>query len=558
MIEIELFDGTVLEFPQGTSQAVLDRVAKQETALRRGPLREAAGTPTAGYNVPERTMGQNIYENLIGSGAVDTPGERAGELVRGLGAGAMRGASQLAGLPGTIVDLLQMPAQKLGLMAEDVPGGLPSGAELQQGLAAATGGASEYVAPGRLGGYAGTIGEFLPGGVGGGIKSALKYAVAPAITSEAAGQLAQETIPALEPVARIGAALATPLALSRPGAFAGGSEGARQANVLREAGIRDISAGQASGSQGLMRAEGMLEPTGRQLDEYTAAVLRRFGSTEKIATPQNLRSIETNLVTQMDDAVRGVDIIPDLTQANRAVKVATDYVQRVPAGQLTPRMAGIAKEIEALAKSGRVVPLSRLKEWRSDIGKLTVSPDAATRDAAHSLRGLIDDMTDTALTTANRADDISKLATAREAYRDYIGLRDAASRVERGILSPQALNQSMIRAQGRESYATGRSTPMTDFTRSGASVLRPAPSVSAGGRRSISEVVPMAAAGLGAAGALGAGMGPIGAALGVASGALAPVASQMAMRSAPVQAFLRDPAGSLARLSRTFPGLLAD
>jgi len=60
MIRIELFDGTALEFPEGTSQAVIDRVAKQETMARRGTLRQAAGTPTEGYNQPERTVGQTI------------------------------------------------------------------------------------------------------------------------------------------------------------------------------------------------------------------------------------------------------------------------------------------------------------------------------------------------------------------------------------------------------------------------------------------------------------------------------------------------------------------
>jgi hypothetical protein len=35
MIKVELFDGTVLEFPEGTRQEVIDRVAKQETVSRR-------------------------------------------------------------------------------------------------------------------------------------------------------------------------------------------------------------------------------------------------------------------------------------------------------------------------------------------------------------------------------------------------------------------------------------------------------------------------------------------------------------------------------------------
>jgi len=43
MIEIELFDGTVLEFPEGTDQAVIDRVAQQETASRKGQSEAPAG-----------------------------------------------------------------------------------------------------------------------------------------------------------------------------------------------------------------------------------------------------------------------------------------------------------------------------------------------------------------------------------------------------------------------------------------------------------------------------------------------------------------------------------
>jgi hypothetical protein len=41
MIEIELFDGTVLEFPDGTPDEVMDRVAAQETAAARGQMRAA-------------------------------------------------------------------------------------------------------------------------------------------------------------------------------------------------------------------------------------------------------------------------------------------------------------------------------------------------------------------------------------------------------------------------------------------------------------------------------------------------------------------------------------
>ena len=528
------------------------------------PLRQAAGTPTAGYNQPERTIGQQIYENVIGSGAVDTPGERAGELIRGAGAGFARGAAELVGLPGTVSGLMDVGAQKLGLLPADMPPSpvfsALSGAGLREAAGAATGGATEYRAPGVAGQYAATIGEFLPGALGGGAGTALRFGVAPAVASETAGQAAEaaglgETG---QTISRLVGAVGGGMLASRPGAFVGDDETARMANVLRDAGV-DVSTGQGTGSQALMRMEGRLAPTNQQLDDFTAATMKMLGSDAKVATPTNLAATQKSIVDQMDNAVSGVTIIPSATQAQAAVDVAANYIARVPAVQLTPRIRGIANEIKALAAAGKDVPLSRLKEWRSDIGTFTVSNDAATRQAAHSLRTLIDDMTDAALIAAGRDTDIAALAKAREAYRNFIGVRDAATRAgaEGGILSPTALNQSMIRAQGRENYAVGSTTPMADFTRSAAATLRPAPTVLPGGQRSISEALPLALASMAGAGSYGAGLGPIGIGLAAAGGALAPSVGQMAMRSAPAQAMLRDPLGTLTQIGRTIPGLLA-
>ena len=235
----------------------------------------------------------------------------------------------------------------------------------------------------------------------------------------------------------------------------------------------------------------------------------------------------------------------------------------MPAGLLTKRVRGIANEIKAFEKSGKEISLDRLNVWRSDIGSLTVSTDDATRQSAHALRTLIDDMTDEALTAAGRADDIFALAKAREAYRNFVGVRDAATRkgAEGGILSPAQLNQSMIAAQGRPAYATGTSTPMTDFTRSAAATLRPAPTTLPGGSRSIIEAVPIALAGLAGGAAYKAGLGPVAASIaalgGAVGGKVAPALSQMAMRSAPFQSLTRNPVRAIAETARVAPGLLS-
>jgi hypothetical protein len=330
------------------------------------------------------------------------------------------------------------------------------------------------------------------------------------------------------------------------------------ANVLREAGV-DVTTGQGTGSQALMRMEGRLQATDKQLEDFTAATMRQIGSNAKTAIPENLAATQNAIVKKMDDAVVGVRIVPSKPQAQAAARVAKDYVDRVPAGQLTPRIRGISNEIKALSASNKDVTLSRLKEWRTDIGEFTVSSDPATRKAAHALRELIDDMTDQALTAAGRADDIAALAKAREEYRNFIGVRDAATRgaSERGILSPTQLNQSMIRAQGRENYAVGNTTPMTDFTRSAAATLRPAPTVLPDGRRTISQALPAASAAAAASAGFGMGFDPLSLGMAAAGGAFIPAVGQLAVRSAPVQALLRDPMGTLAQTVRTVPGLLA-
>ncbi len=507
---------------------------------------DATGRPW--YDPILRTAGDLTLAGVtgLGQGAMETAG------MGGTGAGlAESGARWVGGLLGQ--DWSQVPE---GALRSALPlGDLPSGAELRGAASDLTGGLSEYNPETWAGDVLQTGAQFI----GGGMKP--MPGLIAGLGAEGAGKLTEGG--ALEPYARVAGGIVGALLGGgiKPGLFAGGvdDEAARMANVTSEAGVRGVTKGQATGSEALMRLEGRLQATDTQLKDFTAATLGKLGSDAKVATPSNLLEIEKRLVTQMDDAVKGVDIVPTNSNAAAAARVASDYLDRVPAGMLTPRIKGIAKEIAALAKSGKTVALEKLKTWRQDIGSLTVSADDATREAAHNLRTLLDDMTDTALQAAGRADDIASLAAARTSYRDYIGVRDAASRAgaEGGILSPQALNQSVIRAQGRTAYATGRTTPMADFTRSAAATLRSAPAVSAGGVRSIGQALPAALATAGATAGYGAGLGPFGMGIAGLLGATAPALGQAAMRSGPVQAVLRNPMDALGQASRVMPGLLA-
>lgn len=243
MIEVELPDGSIAEFPDGTPEGTI------KTAL----MKHVQGSQPS------------VGEDVAKSGA----------------SGFARGVADLAGLPGTIGDALKSggefalrkgyelatgaaPSPEGGMVerffagptseveAQMIGGGSnPLGGEnLRAGLSALTGGATDYQPQTTAGEYARTAGEFAPAaiaGPGGLLRKAAMTAV-PSAASETAGQLTEGT--ALEPWARAGGALAGGLATAgrvNPTAVAAKGAPTREAlkqttddlyGALRNAGIK--------------------------------------------------------------------------------------------------------------------------------------------------------------------------------------------------------------------------------------------------------------------------------------------------------------------------------
>lgn len=572
--KVQMPDGTVLQFPSTMPQADMQAAAAnwwsqqsggaqpapQAAPMTQDPMLPSPDTDERSTQEFLRDTGQ-AQPPLIDTSMLTQPTQPTGggglmDLARSGLSGLARGATELGALPATIGGGLDALYERTGLIPQGSRENVPSvGGAIRGAASSLTSGGTEYQPQTTGGEYAQTVGEFVGGGAGG------RAGVLGGLASEGAGQLTEGK--AAEPYARVAGGILGGLA-GRPRniPFTGDDEAVRQANLLRQSGVRNITAGQARQSQPLMRAEGRLAPSAAQLDDFTTASLKRFddfGSTTNKATPRNLAAIERNIVDQMQDAVQGASIIPNSRHAANAAEVASDYISNVETGLAVGRVKEIAEDIAAASRNSRAVDLDTLKTWRQDIGNLTVSNTPATRRAAHALRRLVDDMTDTTLTQAGRADDITRLSRAREAYRDFIGVRDAATRKggTRGDLSPSALNQSVIRSQGRENYATGRTTPFADFVRSGEGTLASAPTVNPGGARSISESLPLAGGALAGGGALQAGLDPMTAGLMAVGGVMAPSIGQSAMRSAPIQGLLTNPATTFGKLLMTAPGLLA-
>lgn len=575
-ITAELFDGTVLEFPDGTDPAVISRVAKEQTLAKRGgkspamaegmaKLSDMTQNPTV--QPQERSTGQMLYDNLIGDprDGVDSYGEQFGRGFKDIGGAALagmgRGAVGLAGLPGTLGDLgrkgFLKAGQGLGIIPEDwvdaPPSPLSSGSLIED-LSARTGGASDFKGDSTAAKFAGTIGEFLPGAAAlGGLSPAnlLKFGALPGATSEAAGQATEGT--SWEPWARFGGALAGGLL---PGALASGAralvspngganpERLKLAKYLEDAGV-PISAGQKVGNEALRKREGITAGgqalAATQKEAFTKAALKTAGTTADRATPDVLKATADRIGSVFEDVTKGVDVTPD-PQAMTALSKAVDtYKSLAPTGNQAPIISEVLKAVVKAGRGGNAIPASTVNTWRSRLSKLTTSPDAATRTAAVEALEAVDDMLTSALTSTGRAADVARLAEARGQWRNFLAIQKAASGAGEdaaaGLLSPSALRQSVVR-QGQSAYAQGTRGDIADLARAGEGVMKALPE--SGTPSGWFARIPGGAPGLlGMAGAgTGAMMGPYAAMAGALGGAALPGMAGAARMSPLIQKYL--------------------
>lgn len=191
------------------------------------------------------------------------------DMARSLGSGLVKGITGLAGLPGSMINMIPSgtPPQNLSSLVTGRPTAPPTGPQEMTGLAKSfndlfggsntyTPGPSHYpdaqdfqksyesiagpshqpqTTPGQ---YAHTAGEFVPGAVlapGGVIGNTIRYGVLPALTSEFAGQMTKDT--PFEQPARIGTALVTggiAGLTARPGTAAQSIRGQMPAGVTEQ------------------------------------------------------------------------------------------------------------------------------------------------------------------------------------------------------------------------------------------------------------------------------------------------------------------------------------
>jgi len=575
MIEIELPDGRILEFPEGTSQDVM------RDAIQRLLTPADAAKPTSPAE-SGRTLGQTIYENVIGSGEVDTPGERLGQYIRGGTAAVARGMADVPALPANLAQLGAMGVEKALGMEEPsmVSRGLAALPDTREMLGAVPviGPESRYQAPGTAGEFISTAGEFAGGaGAFSGPRTMLKYGVAPGVASEAVGQVTEGK--PIEPYARTAAALLTPAAVGvaqkgiqrAVSPMAGQLDPSRMQAVetLREAGVTP-TAGQAVGGRA---AEGQLyreasTTAGRALaddalEDFTAAAMRSVGSTARKATPDALEEATSRIGKVFDEATAGVEVMPSSTDLTAMSKALGVYRELAPKDAVAPIFENINKALVRSFRAGTPIPASSVASWRSNLSKLTTSADTATRNAAVSALEAVDDAINTSLVAAGKPELVSKLSEARNQYRNLLALERAAQRSETGIITPAQLRNALL-LQGRRRYVQGKGD-LGPLTRAGAEVLGALPNSGTQQRLSAGQVMSGAAGGTGAGlGAFGLGLDPMSAtAVGAAAAAAPALRNQFLSSNMGQRYFLNQlmeqagPAVTKEGAAAMLPGLLS-
>jgi hypothetical protein len=475
-----------------------------------------------------------------------TAGETALDVAKSAGVGVAKGGIGLAGM---IDDLSELGARGLDSATRYIGGKF--GADIapranqepkfgskaiQAGVESVTG---EFYKPKTTAGeYAGTVGEFAPGVLGGGTGVARKIimgAVAPGLASEAGGQLTKGT--AAEPYARVvgailggaapsvGARIISPLPIN--------AERAAAVNTLRNEGVTDLTAGQVTGRKPLQYLEA---ERGRganlaesQAEQFTGAALRRVGEDATRATPEVVDRAFTRIGQQFDGLAARNTATLDQQFVQDLRTTADEYRSLVNAPNQAPAVRNYVEEISnAVQQNGGQIPGDVYQSLRSRMERtargLGNNPEA--RNAIRDMRGALDDVMERSIQAGGNPADLAAWREARSQYRNLLVIEKAATGAGEGaaagLISPAKLRETTVNTHGRRNYARGDGD-FADLARSGVAAMTPLPNSGTAGRISAQN---MGAGALSLMGGVGGGAysggDPTTTGLGFLAGALLP------------------------------------
>lgn len=523
MIEVELPDGTIAEFPDGTSNDVIKGALQKRFAKQPDPRDSFMGKVDSAVRGAADTLSLGFADEIaagLGTG-FGMLGDYDAELAR------QRGIDK--------ADAEDRFGYRLG---GQVSGGLASGAGLvKAGLSPA---AAAIQSGWRLPGVAlasGAEGALLSGAYGFGSGEGLDDRLGQAGTNAAVGGV----LGLLAPYAVSGVQKAfNPSTVT--------SERQAAADILRREGVVP-TAGQVTGSSRLKYLESEMggskiaQMLDDQAEAFTDAAMRRAGGAGR-ATPENMEAMASRLSQGFDDISARNTLTADGPLLKDLVGTLQEYNSVLPSEQ-KQILANAAIDIGERIKAGQgTLSGTDYQTIRSRLTTRAHNARGSDNELAAAYRGLRDAL-DNAMERSINPGDAGAWGELRRQYGNMKVLERAATgggeNSALGLISPAQLRVAST-SGNRGAYARGEGD-FAELSRAGNALLTPLPNSGTASRLSARNLGASLSTLFGAGGGASVG-GPMGAVAGALLGSAAPAVAGRAMLSGPVQRYLTGQMGT--------------
>ena len=478
MIEKKLYDGHILRFPDGTTDEVINKVAKRETLARKsqqapekqGWLKDWLGRP------------QGVFEEPT------TFGEIAQDVARAVPAGLGRTAIGIAELPEMALRASQRGKEEVfGLLGADVEktpitdtftGQALRGAANISGL----GDDLQYRGETELGQRLGAGAEFAaaaPLGAGSLLrKGATQFAGG--VAAESAGQQFEET--GYGDAARLGVGVLSPTGISTARTAISPirnirGELADDVNLLSKYGI-DTSAGQQGSSIRISEAErGKTAAQKNQIEQFSAAVMKTLGVNSASAVGAPLREAQQRIIFEMKQSVEGLSARADDMDINNLFVTLAKFKKVKATGEAgkipKKEFENIFNRIQDSHRGGAAIDAEEYVSFRQRLSAITSKGDNEAVVSANEMIKVLDSMANRAFSASGDTGRMQQITAARAKYRDYLAVESASIKAaKRGdnFITPRDLNSSFL-SQSPRSAVQGTRGELADLSKSAARVI---------------------------------------------------------------------------------------
>jgi len=561
MIEVELPDGTIAEFPDGTSPDVMRSALQKRFSAPVNPPSDQAVPPAQLAELSQLTQGAGMQDERSTLGAighgVDSAMRGAADAMSFGFADELSALGQAAtGLGGDFGDYSRnLSRERITQKVRDnynpyssnagrVAGALGTGLGLAKSGASFAGRAIDKGSNlARVAGASAVDGLLLGGAQGFGSGEGLSDRVSQAKKGATTGAV----VGAAVPLAISGISAGVRKAVSP---FASNAERQAAVDVLSREGV-PLSAGQKTGSKALQyfEAENGGNRIAQMLDDqgeaFTNAAMRRAGGSGR-ATSDNMADMARRIGQGFDNVSSRNALKLDrqiITDFNKATQ---EYARVLPTEQKGIYQA-LRHDIAERFKAGKgIMSGNDYQTVRSRLSRMAQSYKNSDGEFSSAIRGLRNAL-DEGMERSITPQDAGVWSELRRQYGNMKVLERAANGggedAAMGIISPARLRMAAS-SGNRGGYARGQGD-FAELAKAGQAAMTPLPNSGTAGRLKAQSLVSLAPTllGAGAGGAYGAQSGGWqGGLLGAMAGAAAPrVAGRLAL-SAPMQRYLANQA----------------